>query len=582
MVKSITSGSPTAPLWLVGEAPGEYEVQRGIPFTGPAGRELDSLLREAGIDRAACYLTNICHERPPSYTDRKGRVIHNDIEQFFLTATEAKRRGVAPLHGRFPLPPVRDGLRLLLSSLLEHRPRLVLALGNTPLWGTCGEVGITKWRGSLFEPNEARPCRVLCTFHPADVLPNRNPHHRPILLHDLHRAARELANPTQPPQWNFTIPRTVHEAVDWLADAATPDTPLVCDIETRTNQIACIGLASSATTAICIPFMRATPTDSTGHSYWSLEDEQAVLAILLHVLRTNPLTFHNAIFDIQYLARQWGILPDLAKLDDTMVMQHVAFPGFLGGKIDPVSGRVDKRGSSLSLSFISSLYCNHYRFWKDDGRLFDPLSDDEVQLWHYNCEDCCRTFECKEVLERILGKSNLTPQYRFQMDLFAPTLKMMFRGLRIDRSYMMRCADHIRDDMKATRAWLNEATGCDFNPESTPQMRALFYDDLRLAPIRNKHTKALTLDDAALEKIARQNPLLRPLVQQIQHYRTLDTVKDVVDPAHLSPDGRLRSTINIGYVETMRFSSNETAFGEGLNLQNLPRPPEERAMTTLA
>ena len=52
-------GSRTARLMLVGEQPGDQEDLAGRPFVGPAGRELDKALAEAGIDRSDVYLTNV-------------------------------------------------------------------------------------------------------------------------------------------------------------------------------------------------------------------------------------------------------------------------------------------------------------------------------------------------------------------------------------------------------------------------------------------------------------------------------------------------------------------------------------------
>jgi uracil-DNA glycosylase family 4 len=49
--------------------------------------ELDAMLREAGLSRSECFLTNVCHERPPSY-QRNGKWIHNDIDQWFLGNTQ--------------------------------------------------------------------------------------------------------------------------------------------------------------------------------------------------------------------------------------------------------------------------------------------------------------------------------------------------------------------------------------------------------------------------------------------------------------------------------------------------------------
>jgi DNA polymerase len=44
---------------LVGEIPGDEEDRQGRPFVGPAGRLLDQVLEEAGINRRDSYVTNI-------------------------------------------------------------------------------------------------------------------------------------------------------------------------------------------------------------------------------------------------------------------------------------------------------------------------------------------------------------------------------------------------------------------------------------------------------------------------------------------------------------------------------------------
>jgi DNA polymerase len=51
-------GPADARLMLVGEQPGDQEDLAGRPFVGPAGQMLDRALAEAGIDRAAVYITN--------------------------------------------------------------------------------------------------------------------------------------------------------------------------------------------------------------------------------------------------------------------------------------------------------------------------------------------------------------------------------------------------------------------------------------------------------------------------------------------------------------------------------------------
>src|SRR5215207_326242 len=57
-------GSLNSRLALVGEAPGKHEVEEGRPFVGNAGKLLDELLKEAGIDRSKLYVTNVVKVRP--------------------------------------------------------------------------------------------------------------------------------------------------------------------------------------------------------------------------------------------------------------------------------------------------------------------------------------------------------------------------------------------------------------------------------------------------------------------------------------------------------------------------------------
>lgn len=58
-------GSPTAKVMLIGEAPGADEDMQGLPFVGRSGQLLTKMLSAIGIDRDACYITNVLPWRPP-------------------------------------------------------------------------------------------------------------------------------------------------------------------------------------------------------------------------------------------------------------------------------------------------------------------------------------------------------------------------------------------------------------------------------------------------------------------------------------------------------------------------------------
>lgn len=63
------TGNLDAEVMLVGEAPGENEVEQGEPFVGRAGERLDEILNDAGIDRDELYITNLVKVRPPDNRD---------------------------------------------------------------------------------------------------------------------------------------------------------------------------------------------------------------------------------------------------------------------------------------------------------------------------------------------------------------------------------------------------------------------------------------------------------------------------------------------------------------------------------
>ncbi|WP_297416733.1 type-4 uracil-DNA glycosylase [Thermococcus sp.] len=63
------AGSYNAKVMFVGEAPGYWEDQKSLPFVGRAGKVLDELLSEVGLNRGDVYITNIVKCRPPENRD---------------------------------------------------------------------------------------------------------------------------------------------------------------------------------------------------------------------------------------------------------------------------------------------------------------------------------------------------------------------------------------------------------------------------------------------------------------------------------------------------------------------------------
>lgn len=65
----IGDGNLNAEIVFIGEAPGKNEDEQGLPFVGAAGKFLNEMLAQAGMERSDVYITNIVKYRPPNNRD---------------------------------------------------------------------------------------------------------------------------------------------------------------------------------------------------------------------------------------------------------------------------------------------------------------------------------------------------------------------------------------------------------------------------------------------------------------------------------------------------------------------------------
>lgn len=65
----IGDGNLDAEIVFIGEAPGKNEDEQGLPFVGAAGKFLNEMLAQAGMERSDVYITNIVKYRPPNNRD---------------------------------------------------------------------------------------------------------------------------------------------------------------------------------------------------------------------------------------------------------------------------------------------------------------------------------------------------------------------------------------------------------------------------------------------------------------------------------------------------------------------------------
>ena len=71
------AGNADADLMFVGEAPGANEDKQGLPFVGQAGKLLDKLLVEIGLNREQVFIANVLKCRPPGNRDPRPQEIES-------------------------------------------------------------------------------------------------------------------------------------------------------------------------------------------------------------------------------------------------------------------------------------------------------------------------------------------------------------------------------------------------------------------------------------------------------------------------------------------------------------------------
>jgi uracil-DNA glycosylase len=101
------SGNADADLMFVGEAPGASEDEQGVPFVGQAGKLLEKLLGEIGLQRADVFIANTLKCRPPGNRDPQPAEIDN-CKGYLYSQVELIQPTVICTLGNFATKLLRD------------------------------------------------------------------------------------------------------------------------------------------------------------------------------------------------------------------------------------------------------------------------------------------------------------------------------------------------------------------------------------------------------------------------------------------------------------------------------------------
>jgi uracil-DNA glycosylase family 4 len=439
-----------AELVVVGEAPGFYEVERQVPFTGPSGKLLYMVLAHTGISPKKVVKTNVCSCRPPNNATPSPNAIAACSER-------------------------------LNSDVSRTGTNTVLALGTTAASAILGDSrGVTLLRVGPPKPSRVPALegrRVVATWHPAYCL--RNADAFPSLVSDVAKVRLSDSNRWEAPAWHSYGDNDqvleVLDAIDEITDR------LVIDVEVGVEKdfsyahptqygLLCVGIGYAPGKAVVI---EEGPCGSV-----EVRDR------LARLLKSKKIICHNGKFDMQAL---YPLLGDIPLWFDTMLAHYC----------------IDERRGTHSLGELSIEMLGSPD-WKRDidkyvkgGQSYANVP--RPTLYKYNAYDVANTWWLFEVLNKQLDQPVQWPysdipakSLRDVHDFLVGTsdqLKFLeLNGIAIDRKYSDGLVTDYLEDLEEIEARLDATIGRSINPRSPKQVKEYLASEHLHVASTNKDT----------------------------------------------------------------------------------------------
>ena len=513
-------GSLEPKLLIIGEAPGKYEDEQGIPFVGPTGQLLDSFLFKAGIRRSDCYITNVVKYRPPLNDLKKLHLIGVDIGQQMQELWD--------------------------NEINKLHPSCILAVGDLALQAVCDVSGILNYRGSILLARDGIT-KVVPTIHPAALFSHGGGEetkgglswvYTKLIEADIIRAAEESLTKTLIlPERSLQIARNSLELHRFFREYESLDKAAV-DIESINCVPVCVGFAFNRRHAISIPLLRVIGNnrltdmgDNELDECWRMIDSQ---------LRRLKIIGHNYMYDDYKLSLIGFESPNV--YSDTLIKTRVIFPEL-----------PDKR-----LCVVSSLWTRE-PYYKDDGKEYKLGKIKFDNFLKYNARDCAVEFEVDEAQEidlLALAEQYKVPlksyYYDYMMKKHKLYLKFQNTGKRIDAARQKELKIKYTDMENIVHSRLISRIGDEVNVKSYPQMFNLLYKIMKFK-IRKRDP---TSEDSIVALLgSSKKKEQKEILQDVLEERRIRDQKSRQISFSPDYDGRCKSAYNISATETCRSST---------------------------
>lgn len=532
-------GNIRAPVVIVGEAPGEEEVDRQLAFVGKSGQLLHKVLKQYGFDTDEdAYVTNTVKCRPQANRNPSAKECRVCRERF------------------------------LINEIKLFPRKLIIALGNYGYYGIVPKgspSGITG-RCGIFEWSDEFDCQILPCIHPAAVL--HNPGSSKLMREALQRGAKFIRNGyeldrTKPVTYKDIFSLTAFQE---FVKEVRKRGQFVFDLETTgfswmTDKILCMAFSTKAHSAWYLPLLWDEKFVWSKHEWVIIQEG---LRELFEDPSIAKMAF-NAKFDLKFLIYHFGWQVQ-GKIDDPMLMHHLVEENTPHG-LKALAGRYTTMGdysrpledafNAIKRSKIPKVD-KHYGKIPSDTLKPYALMDADATLRVYN-KFLPMVQKCKE-----------SPRlYQFYRKCVIPVMdvlmEMEMTGIHVDRGRINELREQFELELVDGQSRFNEIAGREVNIKSSQQLSEYLFGEAGYRAVK-QGKKYPSTDEGVLKVLQKRHgdEIFDILLQFRKTGKLLSTYVNGLDK-QIAPDGRIHTSYLLHGTATGRLSS------AGPNLQNIPR-----------
>jgi len=194
---------------------------------------------------------------------------------------------------------------------------------------------------------------------------------------------------------------------------------------------------------------------------------------------------------------------------------------------------------------------------------FDEVSVERARDW------LCERAELTLLLERRLapemGEEGLAGlDASLEIPLLRVLTLMELAGIAIDADFFRGMRERLKRELELIQAEIFKVAGSEFNLNSTPQLRQILFERLRL-PVLKKTKTGPSTDASVLEELAAEGHEVPRLLMEYREMEKLRSTYVEALPQLVNPrTGRIHTSFNQTVAATGRLSSSNP------NLQNIP------------